>query len=202
MTADGPERGTSVAPTSPLFRSPDLGDSPSAISRAKFLTRIVTEDNDIRVLATALRLRGYPIQTIAVGLDVSQARVRRALKQARLDGNLQDTLQDLTTEALPLAIEGLIDHLHDKKEWAIKATLRGLGAFRTYTQQDGTQLRDERKLEVTFTLPPHQAMPAVNPRGIVGAPREVIDAAVHEVGQPGAATLGTQPDRDTEVGRG
>lgn len=177
-------------PTSLVFTSPDLEGSPSNVSRAKFLARVVAQDEDIRVLATALRLRGYNIQTIAVGLDVSQARVRRALKQARIDGNLADVLQDLTTEALPLAVEKLIDKLHEGDWKAIRETLRGTGAFRTYSQQDGTTIRDERKLEVKFTLPKNAAVPTMNPRGIVGAPREVIDATVQEVGQQEATGVG------------
>jgi hypothetical protein len=201
-TEDVPEPGTAVAPGSPLFESPDLSNAPGVLSREKFLTRMAEEDADVRVLATALRLRGYPVRTIAIGLSVSQTRIRRVLKQARTDGNLNDTLQDLTTEALPLAIEGLIDHLHHKQEWAIKATLRGMGAFRTYSQQDGTVLRDERKLEVKFTLPPNTPMPTMNPRGIVGAPREVLDAAVQTVQVEEAATLGAHEDGEEGARRG
>lgn len=191
---EGPVWGPGGPPTrlAVEFESPDLSGTPAVLTREKFLTRLAAQDEDIRVLATALRLRGYPIQTIAVGLDVPASRVRRVLKQARLDGNLHDTLADLTTEALPLAIEQLIEKLHAGEPWAIKETLRGMGAFRTYTQQDGTQVRDERKLEVTFTVPAHQTMPPMNPRGIVGAPREVVDAvslpsATAEVSRDGDA---------------
>lgn len=181
--------GTVTQPTSPVFEAPDVQNSPQALQRQRFLDTITTEDQDIRVLATALRLRGYSVKTIATGLDVPLARVRRVLRQSRQDGNLHDVLADLTTEALPLAVEKLIEAIDDGKAWAIQDTLKGLGAFRSYSHQDATVQRDERKLEVSFTLPTN-VVPVVNPRGIVGAPREVLDATVHAVRVEEAGSLG------------
>jgi hypothetical protein len=77
--------------------------------RAKQVANLAEEDADIRVLATALRTRGYSVPTIALRLGVPAARVRRVLKQSRMDGNLVDVLSDLTNEALPLAMEKLIE---------------------------------------------------------------------------------------------
>jgi hypothetical protein len=191
--------GTLRTPTSPLFVAPDIHTSPEAVKRQRFLATITDDDADIRVVATALRLRGYSVKTIATGLDVSAERVRRVLRQARQDGNLHDVLADLTTEALPLAVEKLIEAIGEGQVWAISDTLKGLGAFRTHQAHDGVTVRDERKLEVNFVIPA-AAMAAVNPRGIVGAPREVVDAAVHTGGQQEAATLGAQSDREAGVG--
>lgn len=184
--------------------TPDLGNSTRDRARAIFMAGITKEDADIRVIATALKLRGYSVKTIAKGLVVSEQRIRRVLKQARQDGNLADVLTDLTTEALPLAVEKLIEHLEDGHEWAIRDTLKGLGAFRTHTQQDGAAGPPSNNLEVNFIMP---TMPQVmNPRGIVGAPRVVIDAvqipqATEEVSRDGSAGA-DQPVNGTRVGSG
>jgi predicted transcriptional regulator len=166
------------APESPLI---ELGLSQVAKNRQAFIDRLTSEDQDLRVMATALKLRGYSVQTIADGLDVSVARVRRVLKQARTDGNLADVLADLTTEALPLAVEKLIEQIDKGEEWAIKETLKGTGAFRRYAQQDQTAQRDERQLQVNFIMP---ALPtALNPKGVVGSPRGPVPV-IDIVGTP------------------
>jgi len=165
-----------VLPESPVIENrASVEQTPIAFARQKFFETLAQEDADLRVMATALKLRGYSVKTIATGLGVNPERIRRVLKQARRDGNLNDTLSDLTTEALPLAIEGLVDALENKEAWAIKDTLRGLGAFRTYTQSESGAGEAPKTLEVNFIMPANPML--MNPKGIVGAPRiEVIDA--------------------------
>jgi hypothetical protein len=153
----------------------ELGGGGLEKGRAVFMARLAREDVDLRVLATALKLRGYPVTLIANGLGVKPDRIRRVLKQSRSDGNLDDVLKDLTTEALPLAVEKLVDALGNGERWAIQDTLKGLGAFRTHHAQEGGGQLPSNTLEVNFIMP---TVPQVmNPRGIVGAPRGVIDVA-------------------------
>jgi len=162
-----------VAPDAP--DAPALSAAQAAKGRETRIANLAKEDADIRVLATALRLRGYAVTVIAAGLNVAVGRVRRVLKQARQDGNLVDVLADLTNEALPLAMEKLIEKLEDGAPWAIQQTLKGAGVFRNYTQRESESPKESRTLDVTFVMP---ATPQVmDERGIVGAPRlEVIDA--------------------------
>lgn len=189
-----------VLPESPTIENLDLGTTDLDKGRAVFLANVAKEDADLRVLATALKLRGYQTKMIATGLGVSVNKIRRVLKQARMDGNLTDILTDLTTEALPLAVEKLIDALEDGQKWAVQDTLRGLGAFRTHTQTDTGQQQPSNTLEVNFIMP---AVPqTMNPRGIVGAPREVIDASVSPLRIEEATAVGAYPDRPAEAREG
>lgn len=181
----------------------DLGGGGIEKARAVFMARIAREDGDLKVLATALKLRGYSVNLIANGLGVKPDRIRRVLKQARCDGQIDDVLRDLTTDALPLAVEKLIDALENGQQWAIQDTLKGLGAFRTHHGAEGGAL-PSNNLEVNFIMP---TMPQVmNPRGIVGAPRGVIDAvqveeATAEVSRDGVAGR-DQPQDGRGIRRG
>lgn len=186
-----------VTEESPII---ELGLSQIAKNRQAFMDRLVSEDAELRTLATALRLRGYTVQLIAEGLQVPVARVRRVLRQSRQDGNLNDILADLTHDALPRAVEQLIAAIDKGDEWAIKETLKGLGAFRRYSNAEGTHAKDDGKLQVNFILP---TVPQVmNPRGIVGTPRgEIVDATVQEVGQQEAAAVGPLESGSGSPGR-
>lgn len=162
------------------------------------------EDERLRVMATALRLRGNKVREIAQYLGLGERRVRLLLRQARQDGNLVDTLADLQFEALPLAVEKLITKLENGDWDAIKETLKGLGAFRHYSQQDNAGQQDNRQLQVNFIMPPQPQ--ALNPKGIVGTPRGVIDAVpvqgpAAEVPRDGGAGGDVAEDR-AGVGQG
>ena len=172
-----------------------------AAMRATRLTNLAEEDADIRVVATALRTRGYSVPTIALRLGVSASRVRRVLKQSRIDGNLVDVLSDLTNEALPLAMEKLIEKLEDGVPWAIQQTLKGGGVFRTYHAGDGEGQKESRTLDVTFVMP---AVPqTMDVRGIVGAPRlEVIDAIQVPAITEGRARTDRETSRNTDTDEG
>jgi hypothetical protein len=202
-------------PTGPnsaiLIEAPDAPDLQAAraaqlaVGRETRIANLAEEDADIRVVATALRTRGHSVPEIALRLGVPAARVRRVLKQSRMDGNLVDVLSDLTNEALPLAMEKLIEKLEDGVPWAIQQTLKGGGVFRTYHAGDGEGQKESRTLDVTFVMP---ATPQVmDVRGIVGAPRlEVIDAvqvqgATAEVPRDGG-DRGDFAGGSPQVGRG
>lgn len=175
-----------------LIEAPDAPDLQAAraaqlaVGRETRIANLAEEDADIRVVATALRTRGHSVPEIALRLGVPAARVRRVLKQSRMDGNLVDVLSDLTNEALPLAMEKLIEKLEDGAPWAIQQTLKGGGVFRAYHAGDGEGQKESRTLDVTFVMP---ATPQVmDVRGIVGAPRlEVIDATVSAVRESSSA---------------
>lgn len=185
---------------SPVIEGPEPKENPVVLATRARVKAAQEEDANLRVLATVLKLRGYKTTEVAKILGTDARRVIRVLRQARQDGNLDDVLADLKFEALPLAVEKLIDKL-EKGDWeAVRETLRGLGAFRTYTQQTSDGGGDNRTLNVQFIMPP--APQAVNPRGIVGRPREVIDATVQEVREQAPAALGQQPDGATGTGSG
>mgnify|MGYP001499077816 CR=1 FL=1 len=191
--AGRPARVPAVAPT-PTARAGDQSVAfyqPESVAadRGAFITQLVQEDADIRSLAVALRLRGYSRQVIAQGLGVDVARVSRVLKQARSEGTLTDVLADLTTEALPLAMEKLIEAIDEGKDWAIRDTLKGGGIFRRYTQQASETTIESRTLDVRLVMPATAV--AMNPRGIVGAPRtvEVLDATPVADAPPAAGPL-------------
>jgi hypothetical protein len=162
------------------------------------------EDDALQAVAIALRLKGYKPKEIAVAMDVPVSRVRRVLTNGRTSGALRDVVNDLQATALPLAVEKLIEKLEDGHEWAIKETLRGLGAFRTHTAQQIDTKSQSTELVVSFVQP---AQPiTANPAGIVGRSREeIFDAPIQTLRLQEASAVGTHedgPEGAGEPGRG
>lgn len=156
--------------TTPVIPNGEPMAPPEGVdSRKGTLTRLANlakEDDDLEPVLIALRLRKYTQKQIADGLGLDVQRVRRLLARARSGGRFADVLEDLTTEAVPLAVEGLLDHLRDGREWAIKETLHGMGLFRTYSDQQSSSVKQETTLSVTFTVPEKPIV--LDPQNIVG----------------------------------
>ena len=175
-------------PPTPMPRDP-VGEK-----RAAWLAERALEESEIRALVVVMTLRGYSPAVIARGLGVSRTLVRRVQRQARIDGHLDGGLTALQTEALPLAIEGLTKKLRQGDWNAIKETLRGLGAFRTYAHTDDQSQKASQTLDVTFVMPARPQL--MDAQGIIGSPRamEVIDADPAAAPSPGAAAAPADPD--------
>ena len=163
------------------------------------------DDDAVQAMAVALRLKGYKPKEIAIAMDVSVARVRRSLSQGRTSGALRDVVNDLQATALPLAVEQLIEKLEKGEDWAIKETLRGLGAFRSYAAQQIDAKTQSTELVVSFVQPAQPVI--VNPAGIVGRARgeELLDASIQALRLEETGTLGAHedgPEGAGESGRG
>lgn len=177
-----------------VFTRQDLVDQQAAeraALRAEREARAAEKAEEIRAvrtLAVALTLTGQSVAEIAATLQVPASLVRTALKTARLDGTLVDTVQTLTAEALPLALEKLIEKLEAGEKWAIQETLHGLGAFRRYGAVDESTAVDARQLAVTFVMP--AAPQPLNEKGIVGVSRGVSRGAL--VGEAVGEAVGTR----------
>lgn len=175
--AGAPPDEPSAPPVTPL----DL----SAPKTEGMLSAVEWGDAQVEGAVLGLRLKGVPATQIAPALGVPLERVRRILRTVRVDKRLNDVLVDLTHDALPRAVEQLIAKIDQGKDWAIKDTLKGLGAFRSYRQQEThRETEDLRTLHVTFETPASPVL--LNPANIVGVPRavprEVIDAV--PIGRP------------------
>lgn len=141
--------------------------------------QISDQDAEVEGVVVALRMQGVTVRDIGLAIGADTRRVQRILRNARAGGKVNDVLVDLTHQALPAAIEKLLEKIDEGKAWAIKDTLKGLGAFRTYRQQETHRETDElRTLRVSVEMPAHPLV--LNPANVVGVPRtravEVIDA--------------------------
>ncbi len=141
--------------------------------------RLTLLDREREPMVVALRLKGVALSRIADICQCPPDEVRRILRNVRARGELDDVTADLLHDALPRSVEQLLAALDRGEAWAIQHTLKGLGAFKTYRQQDQhTDLTEERTLHVTFDTsgPPI----AVQPGNIVGVPRGELPATPQE----------------------
>ncbi len=154
--------------------------TPAFFEAPAVLSEITLADAERQGIVVALRLKGVPITRIADLVQTHPTDVRRILRNAREAGDLNDVLVDLTHDALPRAVEKLLDALDDGEPWAIQQTLKGLGAFKTYRQQEthGSQI-DERTLHVQFEMPDQPVV--VHPENIVGRPKGRIEEGADAV---------------------
>lgn len=154
------------------------------------LEAIQRDDAAMRGVLLALKIQGYSAKSLADLFAMDVTRVRRILRQARADGALNDVTQDLLTDALPLAVEKLVDALEKGETWAIQDTLKGLGAFKTHTAGDHGGGAAQTNLEVTFVMPDRPVV--VDAKAMVGVPRETRHAL--PVGR--TASVGAYPEGD------
>lgn len=178
-----------------------FADQTTAVLDAEQGDLATLDDDALNAVSIALRVKGYTAKQIAVAMAVPIEQVRRVLRNGRLSGKLRDVVQDLQASALPLAVEQLIEKLEAGEPWAIKETLRGLGAFQTHSAQQVESKHTSTELSVTFVNAPGAPM-AINPNGIVGRARglEVIDAPVQALRLEEATEVGAHADRPEEVG--
>jgi hypothetical protein len=124
------------------------------------------------------RQTGYSVELI-------RKDVALATKHFNLADRLQKSLIRLDTEAVPLAIDRLVETLEDDsaeaaphRREAMYRTLEGRGAFRSYVSGDGKGgggAPAQMALQVNFTTPAGMTLPAQTAQ-IVGAVRTVDPA--------------------------
>jgi hypothetical protein len=179
---DDPEPDTAIATLPP----DELLDIPEVQVRKKGegKGRAKVEADAQRALIGGLYVMRYTRDEISRVLDVSVGTVDRVLAKLRSDKKLregfEDTLERVNNEALPLAMESLLDHLgkHDK-EMTIE-TLKGRGVFRNYnnTKTEGGSAQPTRTFTVNIVNAPGQAQIAVPSDAIRGVPRTLDVAAI------------------------
>jgi transposase len=149
----------------------------------------VTPSEEFDTLVLALKGLGYTAPEIAEMVQDSERRVYRSLSRSRKRGLLaNDVVEDLQHDILPLAVEQLRKRLQQGDD--VVQTLKGLGAFRSFTQK--TEHRDSEhlsRLEVVFELPDDRPALMLNPTNIVGRP---VEAGTH-----GQTTDGGEGQRDS-----
>jgi predicted transcriptional regulator len=82
---------------------------------------------DEQTIALALRLQGYSMAEIARHLGVGTGKVSRLLAKFRDSAELDDVRFRLQHEAVPMAVDGLIEGLAAGNEAMILETLKGTG---------------------------------------------------------------------------
>jgi predicted transcriptional regulator len=125
-----------------------------------------------RVKANTLLLmqtQGYSRKDIGKTLGMTETAVKHALTRARHANRLDDLRRTLEIDSRALAIEGLNYHLEKRDKEAIFKTLKGLGDFRTYTnnRHDSGGVLGMPPLTVTI----------VNNPGTVGRAEKIIESS-------------------------
>lgn len=122
----------------------------------------------------ALRLVGMRIPDIAEKLAITENTVRQHLYVARAKGKLSDVGPILDHQAVPLAIENLINGLEEQDKDYTLEVLRGRGAFRTHTHQASTGSVGPMHLQIQVELPSsaHGKVIDVVAGQVMGKPRE------------------------------
>jgi hypothetical protein len=122
----------------------------------------------------ALRLVGMSVPEIAERLAIAENTVRSHLYVARAKGKLMDVGPILDHQAVPLAIENLMNGLAEQDKDYTLEVLRGRGAFRTHTHQASTGSVGPMNLQINVELPKgaHGNIIDVMPGQVMGKPRE------------------------------
>lgn len=130
-----------------------------------------------------MRAAGFSVREIARETHSNIKRIERALRRAREAGILHDVENDLKHDIVPLAVEKLRGKVAAGDWDAIRETLRGTGTFRTFSQNKSDITERSMTLAVNFTLPEDRPPLVVNPRNIIGTPREERHGEEALVGQ-------------------
>lgn len=133
---------------------------------------------DRATVVVALRLEGYSYAEIQERTGLTVTQIRYACRKARAAGKLQDVLQLVDNEAVPQAVENLVDKLRAGDWEATRETLRGRGVFRNFShnKNEGTPGVTLPNLNIEIVNPSGGALPTVivnTDRGaVVGTERE------------------------------
>jgi len=177
----------------------EIASVTDAAQRAS-LHALVEEDRALEAVVTSLRLSGYSVKDVAAGLGLSEARVRRVQRRARLGGKMAGFIEQLREDARVLAHEGLIEKL-EAGDWdAIQKTMHGFGDFRTHSAQQAAGAHAPgNDLTVNIVMPPAPLI--LDPKNIVGQPRtlEVCDATVSAREIEGAEPQAVRPGEAGEI---
>lgn len=181
MPAPGDTERPLVARDEPPRRQPNdmkLARERGAMNRARRSKRRMA-------LVLAYSSLGHTAPQIAAELGCAVATVREMQLRLRQTGTLDDVVQKLERIAVPEAVDGLIEALQDRKQWAIQDTLKGRGFLLSGSGGAGAalQMGPPPPLTVNVVLAP--GVPQDDPRlkpipgNIVGAPRlsaaDVVD---------------------------
>lgn len=116
-------------------------------------------------IVAALKTEGYTRKQIAKALQMTQAGVHWCIRKARerelLKAGMAETLELLENEALPLAVEGLLNDLRKGNQAAYLATLQGKGLLRSYNQvknEGGSGGGTSMAFQFNFVTPDGQAI--------------------------------------------
>lgn len=136
--------------------------------------------DEIDAFVIAYRLLGRTVDQIAEELALPKWRVDRALIKARASAKLMDVEHLLQHVALPLAADQLIAGVRSGDKDYVLETLKGRGALRQHTKNDGGLINNGNVLNVTFELPPGVDPHNIADGAIVGVERvidgETVDA--------------------------
>jgi hypothetical protein len=84
------------------------------------------------LICLALRLEGYTYKEIEARTGLSDEQVRYACRKARRAGKLRDVIDIIDNEAVPQAVENLLDYLRKGDKEATFKILDGRGVFRKF----------------------------------------------------------------------
>lgn len=128
-----------------------------------------------RALVLAYSMLGHTAKQIAAESGLGVATVRDIQLRLRQEKKLDVVVAMIEQQAVPLAVEGLIEALHAGEKWAIQDTLKGRGYLVTSGANGAIQSGPPPPLTVNIMLAP--GVPQDDPRlkpvpgNIVGVPR-------------------------------
>lgn len=151
---------------------------------------------------TALYHCGFTMTQIMAQTNLSREAIRKYIhegqEQFRLADRVAAAMMRLQGEALPQAVENLVEQLETtnvdhlgRKDAATMATLNGLGAFRSGADTAPPAPPQVMALQVQFAAPPGMVAP-VQTAQIVGSPR-VIEAAPARPPEPAPVAVAYRP---------
>ncbi len=157
-----------------------------AAARERGLANRARKSKRRMALVLAYTSLGHTAPQIAKELNCAVSTVREMQLRLRATGTLDDVVQRLERIAVPEAVDGLIEALQDRKQWAIQDTLKGRGYLLSGAGGGGAALQTgpPPALNVNIVLAP--GVPQDDPRlkpipgNIVGAPRLSADVPVDD----------------------
>lgn len=133
-------------------------------------------------LVLAYSALGHTAKQIAEELNCGIATVREILLRLRQAGTLNDVVEKLEKVAVPEAVDGLIEALQNREEWAITNTLKGRGYLVTSGGGGGNAMQTGPPPPLTVNVVLAPGVPQNDPRlkpipgNIIGAPRTLGSA--------------------------
>lgn len=125
MASPGDTERPLVVRDEPPRRTPNT----MKLARERSAERRITRGRRRQALVLAYSALGHTTRQIAAELGVTPATVRQMQFQLRKAGTLDDVVTRIEKIAVPLAVDGLIEALEDRAQWAIQDTLHGRGVL-------------------------------------------------------------------------
>lgn len=150
-------------PSTPVFVKPNAVPGPSEEVQALAPTSRVPDGlphelYEARIpIVAALKTEGYSSRRIAKILKMRTEGVAWCVRKARerdlLKKGLEEAIQKLDDEGVPLAVEGLLRKLQRGEEASIFKILEGRGVFRNFSQvkSEGDGSRSNMAFQFVFT---------------------------------------------------